>query len=183
MPIPFLFAIPILDWDLSTEDPLDIAEAESKDGLYGTDANRRTSACGALTAYHATEAETPRTGSGMADQEQKRVEHATPNSSFAPTASSQSCPVEGLHPFSAHIRSTTAWYALCSILQKKRIKPKKHRPMDDRGSGTNIARRMYDIADQGPYKFLRSIAPMHERSPSGRPLPRELLKTLPPTQG
>ncbi|GBP69448.1 hypothetical protein EVAR_48805_1 [Eumeta japonica] len=39
-----------------------------------------------------------------------------------------------------------------------------------------IAYRMYVIADQGPYEFLRNIALTHERSPSGRPLPRELVK-------
>ncbi|GBP59030.1 hypothetical protein EVAR_15033_1 [Eumeta japonica] len=43
-----------------------------------------------------------------------------------------------------------------------------------------IARRMFDIADQGPYEFLQNITPMQERSPSGRPLPRELLRTPPP---
>ncbi|GBP09967.1 hypothetical protein EVAR_92499_1 [Eumeta japonica] len=42
-----------------------------------------------------------------------------------------------------------------------------------------IARRMFDIADQGPNEFLRNIAPTHERSPSGRPLPREITKTPP----
>ncbi|GBP68754.1 hypothetical protein EVAR_99024_1 [Eumeta japonica] len=58
--------------------------------------------------------------------------------------------------------------------------PAEHRPTDGRGSGTRIARRMCDIADQGPYEFSRNIAPMHERSPSSRPLLRELLKTPPP---
>ncbi|GBP81069.1 hypothetical protein EVAR_37195_1 [Eumeta japonica] len=43
-----------------------------------------------------------------------------------------------------------------------------------------IVRRMFDIADQGPYEFLRNIAPTQERSPSGRPLPKELLRTHPP---
>ncbi|GBP00860.1 hypothetical protein EVAR_2205_1 [Eumeta japonica] len=43
------------------------------------------------------------------------------------------------------------------------------------------ARWMYDLADQGPHEFLRNIAPMHERSPSGRPLPGELIKSLSPT--
>ncbi|GBP22140.1 hypothetical protein EVAR_10649_1 [Eumeta japonica] len=43
-----------------------------------------------------------------------------------------------------------------------------------------IARRMFDIADQDPYEFLRNIAPMQERSPSGRPLPRELIRTPSP---
>ncbi|GBP92392.1 hypothetical protein EVAR_68444_1 [Eumeta japonica] len=41
----------------------------------------------------------------------------------------------------------------------------------------HIARRMYDIAEQGPHKFLRNIAPMHERSPSGRPFPSEFHKS------
>ncbi|GBP04204.1 hypothetical protein EVAR_6457_1 [Eumeta japonica] len=46
----------------------------------------------------------------------------------------------------------------------------------------HIVRRMYDIADQGPQEFLWNIAPMHETSASGRPLPRELLK-MPPSKG
>ncbi|GBP47302.1 Probable RNA-directed DNA polymerase from transposon X-element [Eumeta japonica] len=33
---------------------------------------------------------------------------------------------------------------------------------------------------EGPYEFLRNIAPTQEGSPSGRPFPRELLKTPPP---
>ncbi|GBP30601.1 hypothetical protein EVAR_76144_1 [Eumeta japonica] len=45
-----------------------------------------------------------------------------------------------------------------------------------------IARRMYDIARQDPHESLRNIIPMHKRFPSGRPLPRELLKTFPPNQ-
>ncbi|GBP74902.1 hypothetical protein EVAR_36087_1 [Eumeta japonica] len=40
-----------------------------------------------------------------------------------------------------------------------------------------IARRMFDIADQGPYEFLRNIAPMQERSPSGRPSQRTTTNT------
>ncbi|GBP78730.1 hypothetical protein EVAR_54541_1 [Eumeta japonica] len=35
-----------------------------------------------------------------------------------------------------------------------------------------IARRMFEITDQVPYKFLRSIAPTQERSPSVRPFPK-----------
>ncbi|GBP18013.1 hypothetical protein EVAR_16958_1 [Eumeta japonica] len=41
--------------------------------------------------------------------------------------------------------------------------PAEHRPTDDRGSRTRIARRMFDIADQDPYEFLRNIAPTQER--------------------
>ncbi|GBO98633.1 RNA-directed DNA polymerase from mobile element jockey [Eumeta japonica] len=40
----------------------------------------------------------------------------------------------------------------------------------------HLARQMYDIADQGPYEFLRNIALIHERSPGGRLLSREHLK-------
>ncbi|GBP27931.1 hypothetical protein EVAR_83560_1 [Eumeta japonica] len=43
-----------------------------------------------------------------------------------------------------------------------------------------IARRRYNITDQGPYEFLRNIAPIHERSPSGRPVLRKLIKKSPP---
>ncbi|GBP63037.1 hypothetical protein EVAR_87409_1 [Eumeta japonica] len=76
--------------------------------------------------------------------------------------------------------------------------PAEHHPTD-RGSGyvlndviardlcietveefiQRIARRMFDIADQGPYEFLRNIAPMQERSPSGRP-PERLIRTPSP---
>ncbi|GBP21147.1 RNA-directed DNA polymerase from mobile element jockey [Eumeta japonica] len=95
-----------------------------------------------------------------------------------------------------------AWYALCSISQKKRIQAQQNialRMIVGAGRYVSndviardlcietveefiqrIARRMFDIADQGPYEFLRNIAPMQESSSSGRPLPRELLRTPPP---
>ncbi|GBP35260.1 hypothetical protein EVAR_19481_1 [Eumeta japonica] len=92
------------------------------------------------------------------------------------------------------------WYALSSTSQKKKIQAQQ-----------NIAQRMIvsvggyvlneviardfhieaveefiqyiNITNEGNYEFLRNIAPMHERSPSGRLLPRELLKSSSPTQG
>ncbi|GBP40031.1 Probable RNA-directed DNA polymerase from transposon X-element [Eumeta japonica] len=94
-----------------------------------------------------------------------------------------------------------AWYALCSTSQRKRIQAQQNialRMMVGAGQYVlneviardlcieivkefiqHIARRMYDIADLGPHEFLWNITPMHERSPSDRPLPRELLKTPP----
>ncbi|GBP23875.1 RNA polymerase II-associated protein 1 [Eumeta japonica] len=95
-----------------------------------------------------------------------------------------------------------AWYALCSSSQKKRIQAQQNITLRMiAGAGRyvlndviardlcietveefiqRIARRMFDNADQGPYEFLRNIAPMQERSPSGRTLPRELTRTPPP---
>ncbi|GBP33592.1 RNA-directed DNA polymerase from mobile element jockey [Eumeta japonica] len=89
-----------------------------------------------------------------------------------------------------------AWYALCSISQKKRIQAQQNITLRMiAGAGRydlndviardfcietveefiqRIARRMFDIADQGPYEFLRNIAPMQERSPSGRPPPERI---------
>ncbi|GBP94377.1 hypothetical protein EVAR_102559_1 [Eumeta japonica] len=89
-----------------------------------------------------------------------------------------------------------AWYALCSISQKKRIQTQQNITLRMiAGAGRyvlndviardlcietveefiqRIARRMFDIADQGPYEFLRNIAPMQERSPSGRPPPERI---------
>ncbi|GBP76657.1 hypothetical protein EVAR_51142_1 [Eumeta japonica] len=97
-----------------------------------------------------------------------------------------------------------AWYALCSTTQRKRIQAQQSIALRMIvGAGRyvlndviardlcietveefirRIARRMFDIADQGPHEFLRNIAPTHERSPSGRPLPREITKTPPPKQ-
>ncbi|GBP78554.1 hypothetical protein EVAR_61565_1 [Eumeta japonica] len=97
-----------------------------------------------------------------------------------------------------------AWYALCSASQRKRIQAQQSIALRMIvGAGRyvlndviardfcietveefiqRIARRMYDIADQGPYELLRNMAPTHERSPSGRPLPRELVKTPPPKE-
>ncbi|GBP30173.1 RNA-directed DNA polymerase from mobile element jockey [Eumeta japonica] len=97
-----------------------------------------------------------------------------------------------------------AWYALCSISQRKRIQAQQSIALRMIvGAGRyvlndviardlcietveefirRIARRMFDFADQGPHEFLRNIALMHERSPSGRPLPREITKTPPPKQ-
>ncbi|GBP80927.1 hypothetical protein EVAR_56565_1 [Eumeta japonica] len=94
-----------------------------------------------------------------------------------------------------------AWYKLYSASQRKRIQDKQNIALRMIvGAGRydlndviardlcietveefiqRIARRIY-IADQVPYEFLRNIAPIHERSPSGRPLPRELIKTPPP---
>ncbi|GBP34307.1 RNA-directed DNA polymerase from mobile element jockey [Eumeta japonica] len=90
-----------------------------------------------------------------------------------------------------------AWYALCSISQKKRIQAQQNIALRMIAEAERyvlndviardlcietieefiqrIARRMFDIADQGPYEFLRNIAPMQERSPSGRPFPRKLI--------
>ncbi|GBP62578.1 RNA-directed DNA polymerase from mobile element jockey [Eumeta japonica] len=95
-----------------------------------------------------------------------------------------------------------AWYALCSTSQKKRIQAQQSIALRMIvGTGRyvlndviardlrietveefirRIARRMFDFADQGPHEFLRNIAPTHERSPSGRPLSREITKTPPP---
>ncbi|GBP24135.1 hypothetical protein EVAR_27360_1 [Eumeta japonica] len=94
-----------------------------------------------------------------------------------------------------------AWYAICSTSQRKKIQTQQNIVLRMIVGAVRyvlndviahdlciktvqelihlIARRMYDIADQGPYEFLRNIAPMHETSPSGRPLSRELLKTPP----
>ncbi|GBP91643.1 hypothetical protein EVAR_68277_1 [Eumeta japonica] len=94
-----------------------------------------------------------------------------------------------------------AWYALCSTSQRKRIQALQNIALRMIvGAGRyvlnsviardlcietvkefiqRIARQMFDIADQGPHEFLRNITPTHERSPSGRPLPRELVKTPP----
>ncbi|GBP40558.1 hypothetical protein EVAR_7557_1 [Eumeta japonica] len=92
---------------------------------------------------------------------------------------------------------------LLRIAKEEDASSAKHRPTDYCGSGTawhvlndviardfcietveeyiqRIARQLYDIAEQSPHEFLRNIAPMYERSPSGRPLPRELNKTPPP---
>ncbi|GBP43749.1 hypothetical protein EVAR_29731_1 [Eumeta japonica] len=41
----------------------------------------------------------------------------------------------------------------------------------------HLARQMYDFVDQGPHESLRNIAPMPERSLSGQPFPRELIKS------
>ncbi|GBP58123.1 hypothetical protein EVAR_40667_1 [Eumeta japonica] len=107
--------------------------------------------------------------------------------------------------YKGYIRSRltyAAWYALCSASQRKRIQAQQNIALRMIvGAGRyvlngviardlcietiekfiqRIARRMYDIADQGSHEFLRNIAPIHERSPSGRTLPRELIKTPPP---
>ncbi|GBP92740.1 Probable RNA-directed DNA polymerase from transposon BS [Eumeta japonica] len=98
--------------------------------------------------------------------------------------------------------TATARYVLCSASQRKRIQAQQNiaqRMIAGAGRYVlndviardlcietveefiqRIARRMYDIENQGPYEFLRNIVPMHERSLSGRHLPRELIKTLPP---
>ncbi|GBP89112.1 RNA-directed DNA polymerase from mobile element jockey [Eumeta japonica] len=95
-----------------------------------------------------------------------------------------------------------ASYALCSASQRKRIQAQQNIALRIIvGAGRyvlndvitrdlcietveefiqRIARQMYDSADQGPREFLRNIAPIRERSPSGRRLPRELIKTPPP---
>ncbi|GBP96259.1 hypothetical protein EVAR_100507_1 [Eumeta japonica] len=97
--------------------------------------------------------------------------------------------------------TATARYVLCSASQRKRIQAQQNiaqRMIAGAGRYVlndviardlcietveefiqRIARRMYDIANQGPYEFLRNIVPMHERSLSGRHLPRELIKTPP----
>ncbi|GBP86543.1 RNA-directed DNA polymerase from mobile element jockey [Eumeta japonica] len=97
-----------------------------------------------------------------------------------------------------------AWYALCSTTQRKRIQAQQSIALRMIvGAGRyvlndviardlcietveefirRIARRMFDIADQGPHEFLRNVAPTHESSPSGRPFPREITKTPPPKQ-
>ncbi|GBP61935.1 hypothetical protein EVAR_44991_1 [Eumeta japonica] len=41
-----------------------------------------------------------------------------------------------------------------------------------------IARRMYNIADQGPYEFLRNIVPVHERRRAADPSPENSSKHL-----
>ncbi|GBP67644.1 RNA-directed DNA polymerase from mobile element jockey [Eumeta japonica] len=88
-----------------------------------------------------------------------------------------------------------AWYALCSSSQRRGSKPTEHHPTDDRSGRyvlndviardlcietveefiQRIARRMFDIADQG----LRNIAPM-QRSRRAADPPRELTRTPPP---
>ncbi|GBP41086.1 hypothetical protein EVAR_32908_1 [Eumeta japonica] len=68
---------------------------------------------------------------------------------------------------------------LCKGRRSKPSRTSPHHPTDNGRSGTRIACRMFDIADQGPYEFLRNITPTQEGSPSGGPLPRELLKTPP----
>ncbi|GBP02682.1 hypothetical protein EVAR_70509_1 [Eumeta japonica] len=95
-----------------------------------------------------------------------------------------------------------AWYALCSPSQRNRIQSQQNITLRMIvGAGRYvlkdviardlcietieefiqcITRWVYDIADQDPYEFLRNIAPIHDRSPSGRPLPRELIKMHPP---
>ncbi|GBP37484.1 RNA-directed DNA polymerase from mobile element jockey [Eumeta japonica] len=110
-------------------------------------------------------------------------------------------------PYKGYIRSrltyaAPAWYALYSASQRKKIQAQQNIALRmNVGAGRyvlndvlardlciesaeefiqRISRRIFDITDQGPYEFLQNIAPTQERSPSGRPLPRELLRTLPP---
>ncbi|GBP10257.1 hypothetical protein EVAR_77646_1 [Eumeta japonica] len=118
-----------------------------------------------------------RSGGPCDPPERSCAEHATPSSSITPTAPSQRGLVQGIHTFLTHVRNTSMIRALLHITEEEDPSLTKYRPTDDRGSGT-----MYDIADQGPHEFPSNIAPTHERSSSGRPLPREVLKTPPPKE-
>ncbi|GBP74244.1 hypothetical protein EVAR_51642_1 [Eumeta japonica] len=141
-----------------------------------------------------------RSGGACHLPEQSRAEHPTPSSSVTPTAPNQSGPVQELYPFSTHVCSTSMVRALLHITEEEDPSPQNIALLMIVGAGRyvlndvivrdvcietveefiqRIARRMYDIADQGPHEFLRNIAQMPERSPSGRPLPGELLKTPP----
>ncbi|GBP31517.1 hypothetical protein EVAR_84629_1 [Eumeta japonica] len=83
------------------------------------------------------------------------------------------------------------WYALCSASQSKKIQAQQNIALrmivearwyvlnDARDLCMRLDKRILDIADQG-YEFLRNIVSTQERSLSGRPLPRELLRIPPP---
>ncbi|GBP46902.1 hypothetical protein EVAR_37806_1 [Eumeta japonica] len=102
--------------------------------------------------------------------------------------------------YKGYIRSRLTYiaparYALCSTSQSKRTQAQKNITLRMIvGAGRyvlndiiardlriepveefiqHLAGRKYDFADQGPHEFLRNIAPMHGRSPNGRPLSRE----------
>ncbi|GBP78132.1 hypothetical protein EVAR_59926_1 [Eumeta japonica] len=134
---------------------------------------------------------------------------AEPRGACCAQCSDRTCRSGPNSPYKGYIRSrltyaAPAWYALCSTTQRKRIQAQQSIALRTIvGAGRyvlndviardlcietveefirRIARRMFDIADQGPHEFLRNIAPTHERSPSGRPLPREITKTPPPKQ-
>ncbi|GBP44218.1 hypothetical protein EVAR_22102_1 [Eumeta japonica] len=165
------------------------------------------------TAYHATEAETLRTGGGDRPGCDTWAYRSTAPCAWPLKWNMSSTEAEQRRAYCAQFADHTyrseaksplyrgyirfrltyaapAWYAICSASQRKRIQAQQYALNDvitrDLCIETveefiqRIARRIYDIADQGPYEFLRNIAPMHEKSPSGRPLSRELIKTPPP---
>ena len=94
-----------------------------------------------------------------------------------------------------------AWYALCSATQRRRLQVQQNIALRVIvGAGryvrndviardvqmpsveefvVQLARRMFDRADNGPHEHLQNIAPLHARPPEGRPLPRELLRSPP----
>ncbi|GBP61860.1 hypothetical protein EVAR_97302_1 [Eumeta japonica] len=121
------------------------------------------------TAYYATEAKTPGTGGGMADQ--GAILGRTDRSLRAHGRSGGTCyPPEQSR--AEHAAST--WYALCSASQRKKIQAQQNTALRMIvGAGRyvlndvitrdlcietveefiqRIARRMFDIADQGPYE-------------------------------
>ncbi|GBP92087.1 hypothetical protein EVAR_68073_1 [Eumeta japonica] len=123
------------------------------------------------TAYHATKAETLSTGSGMADENAisgstDRSLHAHGRSGGASHPPEQSH-AERVAPL--NVLNDVIPRDLCIETVEEFIQ--------------YSARGMYDIAEKSPHEFFQNIAPMQERSLSGRPLPREFLKTLPFPQG
>ncbi|GBP90531.1 hypothetical protein EVAR_68908_1 [Eumeta japonica] len=84
--------------------------------------------------------------------EQSRAEHAAPSTPIALTAPSQSCPVQGPYPFSAHLRSTSMVRTLLRNTEEENRSSVEYCSTDDCGNGAS--------------------------SLSGRPLPGELHKSF-----
>ncbi|GBP56692.1 hypothetical protein EVAR_12371_1 [Eumeta japonica] len=79
-----------------------------------------------------------RSGRACHPPEQSRAEHAALSTSIALTAPSQSCPVQGLHPLSAHLRSASMLRTLFYHTEEEVPNSGEHRSMDDRGIGRSI---------------------------------------------
>nr|XP_034826944.1 uncharacterized protein LOC117984436 [Maniola hyperantus] len=113
-------------------------------------------------------------------------------------------PKTKLRIYGAYVRSrltyaAPAWYSFCSEYQRRRLQVQQNKCLRliveapryvrndvihrDLKTPTveeyvrTLARRMFARADNGPYEHLHGIAPLIPRPPTGRQLPRELLRS------
>ncbi|GBP33484.1 hypothetical protein EVAR_23887_1 [Eumeta japonica] len=148
------------------------------------------------TAYYATEAEPPRTGSEMTDQGVIFVRTDRSRWSLKWSMSSTKADPRGAccaQYSDCTYRSepcTRATSVLGSLTQQQHeagryvlndVIARYLRTETVEEFITHLAHRLHDFADQGLHEFVRNIAPMHERLPSGQLLPRQLIKSPPPT--